>query len=281
MNRMFALASLLTCSFAFHLHAVEIGAPVPGSPGIVYATQDGSRIRPAPGYTWVDESKTAVKWTPGVTHYSCPNVVASQEKDNWHPAPGYKWANSKNGDLSVIWTPGIAHYSYPNVVAAQEKDNWNPAPGYQWANSKSGDFSVIRRSNTDSSPSGNYNPQGGQAEDGSYYGPAGSDGQPVFTGSNGTLYNAWYEWQHPTPPPANAHWTEQQNYTIHRGAIEAWVATKLYEEQMQNPRLQVPVKTIAYLDSCVKAKGQQLDILNQVLDIQLQRQKEEAARRCR
>ena len=51
MNRMFALASLLTCSFAFHLHAVEIGAPVPGSPGIVYATQDGSRIRPAPGYT--------------------------------------------------------------------------------------------------------------------------------------------------------------------------------------------------------------------------------------
>lgn len=240
MKRIFSLVSLLTCSFAFHLYAVEIGMPVPNKPGIVYATKDGSKVRPAPGYTWVDDNKTAVKWTPGVTHYIHQNVVASQEKDNWKPAPGYKWANNKDGD-----------------------------------------FSVIRQLTTDSPPSGNYNPQGGQAEDGSYYGPAGSDGQPVFTGSNGILYNAWYEWKNPTPPPANAHWTVHQNYTIQRGAIEAWVATKLYEEQMQNPRLQVPMKTIAYLKSCVNAKGQQLDTLNKILDIQLQRQKEEAARQRR
>lgn len=237
MKKIFPVVFLLTCSFSFHLYSVEIGAPVPDNPGIVYATKDGSRIRPAPGYTWEDDNKTAVKWTPG-----------------------------------------IAHYIHENVVASQEKDQWSPAPGYVWANNVDGDFSVVRKLTASSVSSGNYNPRGGQAEDGSYYGPAGSDGQPVFTGSNGTLYNAWYEWENPTPPPANAHWIDQQNYTIKRGAIEAWVVSQLYEEQMQNPRLQVPVKTIAYLESCVKAKGQHLDNLNKILDIQLQRQKEEAAR---
>jgi len=84
------------------VYAVNIGDAVPGRPGIVYAATDGSLIRPAPGYTWTDDSKTAVKWTPGIRHTNHPNVIASSKKENWNPAPGYRWANDRPGDFTVI-----------------------------------------------------------------------------------------------------------------------------------------------------------------------------------
>ena len=87
---------------AISVYAENIGDPVPGRPGIVYAATDGSLIRPAPGYTWTDDSKTDVKWTPGIRHTDYPNVIASSKKDNWNPAPGYKWANNRPGDFTVI-----------------------------------------------------------------------------------------------------------------------------------------------------------------------------------
>ena len=94
------------------VYAVNIGDAVPGRPGLVYAATDGSLIRPAPGYTWTDDSKTAVKWTPGIRHTNHPNVIASSKKENWNPAPGYRWANDKPGDFTVI--RNVRRYTCPS-----------------------------------------------------------------------------------------------------------------------------------------------------------------------
>ena len=98
-----SVVSLFMIVFAtVSVWAVSVGEAVPGRPGIVYASTDGSLIRPAPGYTWTDRSMTDVKWTPGIRHTDYPNVIASTKKDNWNPAPGYKWANDRPGDFTVI-----------------------------------------------------------------------------------------------------------------------------------------------------------------------------------
>lgn len=125
-----------------------------------------------------------------------------------------------------------------------------------------------------------YSPGGGQAVDGSWYGPTGTNGQPVFTGSNGLLYEAWQKWKNPPPFPANAHWTEQMNYNIYKVTAAA-VLVKVYEEQMQNPQLDVPKETVLHLEACSKADGVALDRLNQTLDIQMILQQNEINRQRR
>ncbi len=129
-------------------------------------------------------------------------------------------------------------------------------------------------------PSESYRAGGGQSSDGSWYGPAGANGQPVFTGSNGVLSNAWNEWKNPPPFPVNGHWTEQQNYNIYK-TTAATVLCKVYEEQMQNSKLDVPDETILYLNACAKDEGEALDRLNQALDIQMIMQQNEINRQRR
>ncbi len=57
--------------------------------------------------TWIDSRtnetrwQKGVKWTAGLSHPDCPNVVSSETLDEWKPLPGYAWVNDKPGDLRV------------------------------------------------------------------------------------------------------------------------------------------------------------------------------------
>ncbi len=45
---------MLVMSLAVQAFAVQIGSRVPGKPGVVYSSEDGTKLAPAPGYEWAN-----------------------------------------------------------------------------------------------------------------------------------------------------------------------------------------------------------------------------------
>ena len=55
MKKVFLMLAMLFTVVCSNLWAVPVGSPVPGQPGLVYASTDGKKIKPAPGYTWASD----------------------------------------------------------------------------------------------------------------------------------------------------------------------------------------------------------------------------------